>query len=255
MPPVDRLEGECDHPLQALPIDELRQRSSTKWRKYPAGGPAALRRRDGLPAAPIRSPGRSRAPSRSATPGTRRRSPASVTRTRSSRSAASAGRSTRRVIRTTCDVMMGVVETAPAGDGAGRSGDRDAAGVPAVLRVRARGGRRRRARAARARRDAGWELDLVGIEAAFAGGARAILLCNPHNPTGTVHSRASLAALAELAAALRRDGGQRRDPRPARAARRRVHPVPQRLADGGATSATRSRARARRSTSPGSSAR
>src|SRR6476646_9039204 len=23
-------------PLQALPIDELRQRSSTKWRKYPA---------------------------------------------------------------------------------------------------------------------------------------------------------------------------------------------------------------------------
>lgn len=50
-------------------------------------------------------------------------------------------------------------------------------------------------------RDTGtaWELDLEGIEAAFAAGARAMLLCNPHNPTGTVHSRASLAALAALA--------------------------------------------------------
>lgn len=46
---------------------------------------------------------------------------------------------------------------------------------------------------------AGWELDLPGIEAALAGGARAVLLCNPHNPTGTVHSRESLASLAEIA--------------------------------------------------------
>ncbi len=42
-------------------------------------------------------------------------------------------------------------------------------------------------------------LDLDGIEAAFAAGARALLLCNPHNPLGLVHSRASLEALAELA--------------------------------------------------------
>ena len=45
-----------------------------------------------------------------------------------------------------------------------------------------------------------WMLDLAGMEAAFAGGARAVLLCNPHNPLGLVHSRQSLAALAELAA-------------------------------------------------------
>ncbi|TAM69410.1 MAG: aminotransferase class I/II-fold pyridoxal phosphate-dependent enzyme [Microbacteriaceae bacterium] len=45
-----------------------------------------------------------------------------------------------------------------------------------------------------------WALDLEGIEAAFAVGARAMLLCNPHNPVGLVHSAAQLAALAELAA-------------------------------------------------------
>ncbi|MGV9827481.1 MalY/PatB family protein [Gordonia sp. NPDC003429] len=44
-------------------------------------------------------------------------------------------------------------------------------------------------------------LDLDGIGAAFAAGARAILLCHPHNPLGLVHPPADLAALAELAAA------------------------------------------------------
>ncbi|MDR5698344.1 MalY/PatB family protein [Agromyces aerolatus] len=49
----------------------------------------------------------------------------------------------------------------------------------------------------------GWSLDLAGIEAAFARGARAILLCNPHNPVGLVHDAGTLAALAELAARFR----------------------------------------------------
>jgi cystathionine beta-lyase len=44
-----------------------------------------------------------------------------------------------------------------------------------------------------------YELDLAGIEVAFAAGARALLLCNPQNPLGVVHSAESLAALAELA--------------------------------------------------------
>jgi cystathionine beta-lyase len=48
--------------------------------------------------------------------------------------------------------------------------------------------------------DAEYSLDLAGIEAAFAAGARALLLCNPQNPVGAVHSAPSLAALAELAA-------------------------------------------------------
>lgn len=45
-----------------------------------------------------------------------------------------------------------------------------------------------------------WRLDLDGIAEAFAAGARAILLCHPHNPVGLVHPRADLEALADLAA-------------------------------------------------------
>jgi cystathionine beta-lyase len=43
-------------------------------------------------------------------------------------------------------------------------------------------------------------LDLDGIERALAAGARAILLCNPHNPTGTVFTEDELAGVAALAA-------------------------------------------------------
>jgi cystathionine beta-lyase len=48
--------------------------------------------------------------------------------------------------------------------------------------------------------DAAGELrmDLDGIDRALASGARAVLLCNPHNPLGLVHSRTELSALAEI---------------------------------------------------------
>ncbi|RNE63979.1 MalY/PatB family protein [Cryobacterium tepidiphilum] len=46
----------------------------------------------------------------------------------------------------------------------------------------------------------GWSLDLPGLEAAFAAGARAYLLCNPHNPLGHPHSAEDLTAVVELAA-------------------------------------------------------
>jgi cystathionine beta-lyase len=43
-------------------------------------------------------------------------------------------------------------------------------------------------------------LDIDGIDRALAGGARAVLISNPQNPLGFVHTRDSLRALAEVAA-------------------------------------------------------
>ncbi len=186
-------------PLEALPVHTLRQRSSTKWKRYPEDVlPLFVAETDFALAPAI----------------TRRLAHAvelgdtGYTPPDPGIKDAYAGFAKRRFgqhidprrIRTTCDVMMGVVEilravTVP--------GDRVVVTPPVyppfydcipeagavVERVPLR--------------DTGtaWELDLEGIEAALAGGARAVLLCNPHNPTGTAHSAASLARLAEIAAA------------------------------------------------------
>jgi cystathionine beta-lyase len=58
---------------------------------------------------------------------------------------------------------------------------------------------------------ANWRLDLDALADAFATARQVsdrpvLLLCNPHNPTGTVHTRAELTALAALAALARRHG-------------------------------------------------
>lgn len=45
-----------------------------------------------------------------------------------------------------------------------------------------------------------WRMDLDGIDRALADGAKAVLLCNPHNPVGHVHTRTELEALAEVVA-------------------------------------------------------
>jgi cysteine-S-conjugate beta-lyase len=45
-----------------------------------------------------------------------------------------------------------------------------------------------------------WGLDLPGIDRALAAGARAVLLCSPHNPVGLVHDREVLAELARIVA-------------------------------------------------------
>lgn len=44
-----------------------------------------------------------------------------------------------------------------------------------------------------------WWLDFAGLEQAFANGATAYLLCNPHNPVGSVYNRDELEKIAELA--------------------------------------------------------
>lgn len=45
----------------------------------------------------------------------------------------------------------------------------------------------------------GWDLDLDALEKAFAHGAKAYLLCNPHNPVGRVFEKSQLEAIAKLA--------------------------------------------------------
>jgi cystathionine beta-lyase len=47
--------------------------------------------------------------------------------------------------------------------------------------------------------DGSWSLDLAGLERAFAGGAKAYLLCSPHNPLGMIFDLTTLACIAELA--------------------------------------------------------
>lgn len=184
-------------PLEALPIDELRERSSTKWRRYPADVLPLFVAETDFPLAPAITARLARAVELGDTgytppdPGIRD---------------AFVGFAKRRFgwevephrVRTTCDVMMGVVELLrlvtkpgdrvivtppvypPFYDGAPEAGC-EIERVPLIVT------------------EAGWELDLPGIDAAFAGGATAMLLCNPHNPTGTAHTRESLAALAEIA--------------------------------------------------------
>ena len=46
--------------------------------------------------------------------------------------------------------------------------------------------------------DGRWQHDLDAIDAALAAGAGTLVLCNPHNPTGTVLPRAELLAIADL---------------------------------------------------------
>lgn len=45
---------------------------------------------------------------------------------------------------------------------------------------------------------ASWRMDLAGIDAALGAGARAVLLCSPHNPLGAVFPRAELAELSRI---------------------------------------------------------
>ena len=49
-----------------------------------------------------------------------------------------------------------------------------------------------------------YALDLAGIDRALAAGARGVLLCNPHNPLGLVHSQEELEELARI---VERHGG------------------------------------------------
>ena len=183
--------------LQTLPIETLRRRSSTKWRTYPEDVIPMFVAETDFPLAPRITEVLAEAVAIGDTgytppdPGIRtafaafaeRRFGWAIDRDR---------------IRTTADVMMGVVELLRATTS---PGDRVVTTPPVyppfVLCIEEAGCLVEPVPL----RDTGaaWELDLDGIDAALAGGARVVLLCNPHNPTASVHSAESLRALADIA--------------------------------------------------------
>jgi cystathionine beta-lyase len=183
--------------VTALPLAELRQRSSEKWREYPADVLPLFVAETDFPLAPAITTALQRALDTGDTGYVASRTPLAES---------FAAFAERRFgwapdparMRSTADVSMGIVEilrrvTQP--------GDRVIVTPPVYPPfyelVSEAGAEVQRVPL----RDTGtsWELDLDGIRAAFENGATAILLCNPHNPTGTVHDRDTLVALAELA--------------------------------------------------------
>src|SRR5690606_26794988 len=184
-------------PIRALSLDELRERTSEKWREYPEEVLPLFVAETDFPLAP-----RVAAALQEAV----RRGDTGYIASRSPLPAAYAAFAERRFgwqpdaarMRSTADVSMGIVEILRR---VIQPGERvivnppvyppffdlvdEAGGVVERVPLRDTG--------------TGWELDLGGIEQSLAEGARAVLLCNPHNPTGTVHSAQSLDALARLA--------------------------------------------------------
>jgi cystathionine beta-lyase len=185
-------------PLDALPLNLLRARTSSKWMRYPDEVLPLFVAETDFPLAEVIE--------RALLDAVRRGDTGYAPPGDSRIPMAFAGFAARRFgwrvdpsrVRTTCDVMMGVAELLRA---VTEPGDRvvitppvyppffgvheESRTVPETVPL--------------IRSEEGWLLDLDGIERAFAAGARAILLCNPHNPTGTVHDAATLAELARIA--------------------------------------------------------
>ncbi|MFF5626773.1 aminotransferase class I/II-fold pyridoxal phosphate-dependent enzyme [Microbacterium sp. LWH10-1.2] len=183
--------------VEALPLSELRERTSEKWREYPADVLPLFVAETDFPLAPTVQAALRRAIETGDTGYIASRGPLAETY---------AAFAKRRFdwevdparLRSTADVSMGIVEILRR---VVQPGERVIVTPPVYPPfydlVEEAGAEVERVPL----RDTGtaWELDLDGIRSAFEDGARAILLCNPHNPTGTVHDRDALAALADLA--------------------------------------------------------
>ncbi|GAA1146855.1 aminotransferase class I/II-fold pyridoxal phosphate-dependent enzyme [Microbacterium oxydans] len=183
--------------VKALPLAELRERTSEKWREYPADVLPLFVAETDFPLAPAITAALQRAVEIGDTGYMASRTPLAQ---------AFSDFASRRYgwepdparIRSTADVSMGIVEILRRVTQPGERVVVTPPVYPPFYDLVAEAG----AEVERVPlRDTGtrWELDLDGIRAVFEDGATAILLCNPHNPTGTVHGRDSLTALAELA--------------------------------------------------------
>ena len=183
--------------VTALPLAHLRERTSEKWREYPEDVLPLFVAETDFPLAPAITAALERAVREGDTGYVASRTP--LAQTYSDFAARRFGWQVDPALtRSTADVSMGIVEIlrrviAP--------GDRvivnppvyppffdlvtEAGGVVERVPLRDTG--------------ASWELDLEAIERALEDGARAVLLCNPHNPTGTVHAPTALDGLARLA--------------------------------------------------------
>ena len=183
--------------VKALPLEELRTRTSEKWREYPDDVLPLFVAETDFPLAPAVRATLERAIAAGDTGYIASRNPLAET---------FAAFAERRYgwtadparMRTTADVSMGIVELLRRVTQPGERVIVTPPVYPPFYDLVAEAG----AEVTRVPlRDTGtaWDLDLDGIRAALEDGATAILLCNPHNPTGTVHDRDALRALAELA--------------------------------------------------------
>lgn len=183
--------------VKALPLAELRERSSEKWREYPADVLPLFVAETDFPLAPAVSAALQRAVAVGDTGYVASRTP--LAESFAAFAARRYGWSPDPArMRSTADVSMGLVEILRRVTQPGERVVVTPPVYPPFYDLVAESG----AEVERVPlRDTGigWELDLAGIRGAFEDGATAMLLCNPHNPTGTVHAREGLAALADLA--------------------------------------------------------
>ncbi|WP_138947100.1 MalY/PatB family protein [Plantibacter sp. M259] len=190
--------------VSADPLDVLRSRTSEKWSEYPDDVLPMFVAEMDVPLAPV---------VRDALHAAIDRGDAGYVASRTPLPQAFAGFAARRwgwvvdpgSVFTTADVSMGIVEIlrrviAP-GEGVVITSPvyppffdlvTEAGGV--VVDVPLLGSSRAADPAG------GWRLDLDGLEAAFRNGAKAFLLCNPHNPIGRPHTVDELRSVAALAA-------------------------------------------------------
>ncbi|KOV89661.1 MalY/PatB family protein [Nocardia sp. NRRL S-836] len=183
------------NPLREVTLDQLRQRTSVKWRHYPPDVlPVWVAEMDVMPAEPV---------ARAITDAVALGDTGYPAGTAYAEALAAFGRERwgwePAVERTAIvpDVMMGVVEMLRL------VSPRDAPVVvncpvypPFYQFIRSMG-----RTVVEAPLGPSWRIDLAALERAFdrAGRGAAYLLCSPHNPTGTVHTADELAAVAALA--------------------------------------------------------